>query len=479
MPLFILDTDKSPPLCTPYPGATPVLPPRPASARSKIGVNIAPAVDYSPARLYSDMIAQSRDWRLNGSSSPISDAGWPLDIRAGESVEAVLSIDGNALCWPSRLRVVASTSTGWYLKYTDQTRVTIASDGTFSYENSRGGLWLVMTAAGLNSLHIHPVGEASVFFNHEYVAMLKPFSVLRFMDLQCTNNSRVTDRGTPASARTFVGGITPEVIGALCTTTSSDAWVCIPHLATDGYVENFAQRLRASLSAAHTVYVEYSNEHFNSMFDVASYTRQMGKAERLASTDFECQIRWGAKRGAEVCSRFKGFFGPNCVRVLSGQSANPWVGRQVLDQAMRSGLGCDAYAVAPYAGHDLHTARDVTADSLRAAFDVAIQEMQDNSEVAHEFGVPLLGYEGGQHITPTSPAAVDGLKTSVWYSPEMGAQYQRYLTAWQGLPNTGVMCLYYDVGSPGPSGAWGIRRVLGGSNPRSVAVDAALGMVPA
>jgi hypothetical protein len=45
--------------------------------------------------------------------------------------------------------------------------------------------------------------------------------------------------------------------------TGTNAWVNVPHLATDDYVKQMATYLRDNIPLRRTIYVEYSNDAWN------------------------------------------------------------------------------------------------------------------------------------------------------------------------------------------------------------------------
>jgi hypothetical protein len=110
---------------------------------------------------------------------------------------------------------------------------------------------------------------AFFLWNPDFVASLKGFSPLRLMDTMGTNGSGVvnwSDRlpARPAPGLEYArGGIPYEWWVQLANQCGSDVWVNVPHLATDAYVTSFANFLLANLSPHLKVYVEYSNECWN------------------------------------------------------------------------------------------------------------------------------------------------------------------------------------------------------------------------
>lgn len=96
-----------------------------------------------------------------------------------------------------------------------------------------------------------------------FMRFMAQFSTIRFMDLMQTNGSPVSEwngktlpnqdtQATPA-------GISIDLLTKLVMRTGRNAWINIPHLASDDYVTKFASYLNANLSNNKIIYVEYSN----------------------------------------------------------------------------------------------------------------------------------------------------------------------------------------------------------------------------
>ena len=127
-------------------------------------------------------------------------------------------------------------------------------------------------------------------FNPSFIAAIRPFKTLRFMDWMATEGNFQTnwsDRPLPnwafwddsrtnatingADPRPSNGagindGVPAEVMFALCNEVNADCWFNMPPLATDDYVTQFATLAHAQLNSNSKAYVEYANEVWNSHF---------------------------------------------------------------------------------------------------------------------------------------------------------------------------------------------------------------------
>jgi hypothetical protein len=117
-------------------------------------------------------------------------------------------------------------------------------------------------------------------FHPLFLERLQGFEVLRFMDWMQTNNSAVVtwqDRPQVTDLN-YENGVPLEVMVQLANTLEVDAWFNMPHQASDDYVRNFATYVRDNLNPDLKVYIEYSNETWNSQFTQAQYVIEQGTA---------------------------------------------------------------------------------------------------------------------------------------------------------------------------------------------------------
>lgn len=203
-------------------------------------------------------------------------------------------------------------------------------------------------------------------FTTEYIDLLKKLNTgcIRLMDVMRTNGSECTDSWCdPSETLWGVKGrgapLQPMIV--LAKALDADAWVNIPHKATDLYVRNAALTLLAGLAVTQRVYLEYSNEAWNTAvnqqgrpaFPQTNYVRDKG--DELAKTDNRffakdrtVRGRWFyANRASEIASIFMGVFKGQEYRVvpmLAGQTGDS----SVLSDALGYGWKPKAVAVAGY-----------------------------------------------------------------------------------------------------------------------------------
>jgi hypothetical protein len=265
-------------------------------------------------------------------------------------------------------------------------------------------------------------------FNDEFIAGLKPFPVLRCMNLGATNSPTVktwADRATPTAPFTHSvehgKGIPAEQYGELARRTGADLWICLPHTADDDYATRFGALLKSVLPAGTKVYLEYSNEVWNTLMFPQGKDLQ---AEALASgrytgkDPFTSLLRYYAYKAKKAHDAFAAGFGDDSrlVRIVASQSANWYTADTELDEYVHVlGGPVPTLAVGGYIGLDFGQPDQAAATKalgvpglLRALRDDPrgipgmVKEFQGNKVVADRYGSPLAVYEGGLHLVGTT-----------------------------------------------------------------------------
>jgi hypothetical protein len=134
-------------------------------------------------------------------------------------------------------------------------------------------------------------------FHPLFKERLEPFPYFRFMDWGATNGSEQkdwADRKDPRAMRQ-TSPVAYEFMIQLCNEMNRDAWICVPHLATDDYVRQLAKLLNAQLKPDRKIYVEYSNEIWNPAFKQTRYLWDIARREGHRERPWE--------HGATLCGR--------------------------------------------------------------------------------------------------------------------------------------------------------------------------------
>ncbi|MEM7263107.1 MAG: hypothetical protein AAF488_14045, partial [Planctomycetota bacterium] len=341
----------------------------------ELGSNLAQVSSFTTQWAFVDIFRQASDWipQLPGPSGPwdtgvplaLDADGWPL-LATGQAAGVVLENNGGL--YPAGLYLCTYDGVGTIEFHLDAT-ITVSQPGSAIVAVTPSSLIHVKIVA---SSTVDPVRNIRLYmpsywndedtqrFHPLFLERLQPYGVLRFMDWQRTNNSPLIDwseRTTPeSSTQAGVKGVAIEHVIALANATGSDPWICIPHLANDGFVTELATLLAADLDPELQVYVEYSNECWNDFFSQAAYCQAQGTALGLSLDPNEARVRFYSQRSVEVFSIFESVFGgtDRLVRVLAGQLANPWIATTALAHG-NAATQVDALAVNPYIGHHLGT----------------------------------------------------------------------------------------------------------------------------
>lgn len=357
-----------------------------------------------------------------------------------------------------------------------------------------------------------PLSEVPVF-TPEILEFADDFQVIRYMDWTKTNNSRVTqwsERTPPTSySQALKTGVAWEYVIAMANATETDAWICVPHLADDAYVDSLARLFARDLDPGRKVYLEYSNELWNRGFQQARDAQAAGAAREYPGRPWEQGWIYTGARSAEVFAAFSAGFPDTArlVKVLSTQGANPFVSRKIIEAFddptyNPNGLRADALSFAPYFGSKIgasivernavqSVSIGVILDSLEASLEASTEQIVGQRAVAEEFGLRLVCYEAGQHLANPGNAVNDTTLTRKLIEanrhPRMRELYCRYLDTWydgtcaadEDDPRAGgsndLMCLFSSHDRPSQYGSWGIMEFMGDDqNPKYLALEECL-----
>jgi len=310
-------------------------------------------------------------------------------------------------------------------------------------------------------------------FNPDFLKRWSNMKVIRFMDWMHTNGSKISDwsdRPKPTDQTQGQKGVALEYMIALCNRLHADPWFCMPHLASDDYVRNFARMVKERLEPDRRVYIEYSNECWNFIFGQTRYCLEQGKKLKLSDNEFQAALRYYSQRAVEIFKIGEEVFGgkDRLVRVLSAQGANPWTSEQVLgwqDAAKKA----DALAIAPYFGYSFGDPKkadevaQLTVEQLleqcRAEVAKERERMAKQAAVAKKFGVKLFAYEAGQHLVGHGGAENNQKLTDLFFAanrhPIMKDLYREYLGNWKAVGGDLIM-IFSSTGRPSKWGSWGI-----------------------
>jgi len=242
----------------------------------------------------------------------------------------------------------------------------------------------------------------------------------------------------------------------------ADLWICIPFIASDDYVRQLSLFLMDGLHSKAKVYLEYSNEVWNSE-RTFQYNHALGKGSQV-----DAQI-WTATRSGEIFDIFEEQWPlERLIRVFPGQSASTGVINNIFSNISHE--KGDAIAIAPYFAEVVITSADDDIVDLLKRVEKTITDdakvaMTNHYSVAKSKRLALISYGGGQHFT--TDGSVDALDflTQANEREEMELNcYDPYLDMVKGnllatdkIP-VPVFVHYAHQGNPSNLGYWGVLR---------------------
>lgn len=337
--------------------------------------------------------------------------------------------------------------------------------------------------------------KAGGVFRPGFLKVMQNFGVLRLMQWLGIDEdggaiASWSDRSVPSDAGWgSQRGVPIEVAVGLCNAVGADCWLNVPHAASDDYIRRMATLVHQRLGADQKVYIEFSNEVWNSTYAQYGYAIAAGRAlwPGAGVSGFDYNRNWFGMRTAQMCDIWHSVWGRDAARlicVLAAQAANTYTATQSLDcplwrgsnRSPCSGHHIDAVAIAPYFGGSVPPAWTSQPDGGLASLFSAMTtqnapaipaggwlgQISEFEAAYHKtlasYRLPLLGYEGGQTLVGF-PAFQDGsamvrLFVAANRDPRMGAAYTAALNAWKA--NGGqVWALFADIGGPSQYGEWG------------------------
>ena len=507
----------------------------------KLSLNLAGISDWSTEMPFLNIMHMMRPWQGRPGSKgkmafgELRDGGyldendWPKKIPEGIS-----SIYGH-WAWNPGDREAAVSRAGVYvltykgegtIKFHLNAHILSSEPGRIVFENPIGGAMdIEITATDPNKTRDYvrdiaivreeyeALAQAGELFNPDWLAVIEDARQLRFMDWMQTNGSSKkewADMSQVGDVSWSAGGVPVEVMVQLANQIGADPWFCMPHMATDDYIRQFAAYVRDHLDPRLVAYVEYSNETWNWSFPQTRWLKEQadvqwsegGPREYLAKRATETALIWDEVFREEADDRVQnvlgiqnGAAGPLRKSILSG---GVWAKHEPDSFALPASV-FDAVAVTTYIGGMtagdadmlaklLEVIRNPNADAnawlaaklMDPDYGLSIPQIQKSwsavKAVTDKYGLELITYEGGQHVHHNGKALrqLSGEENALAQeflinfvrSPEMAHLYSELWEAWS-LIGDGPFMHYSDVRAPNKYGSWGLLSALGDTNPRA------------
>lgn len=472
-----------------------VIAPEIRAQQSRLGINLSGPRDGNTERPFVDLFRLSRKWISQQEGKPwgkgppleLDAQGWVKSLRSGCRADTVLCSVYNRQNarnghYPSGRYTILYEGRG-RMSVRPQARIVSREPGkvVIDVDSSQGNFFLQLLATDSedyvrNIRVIMPGFEESYRknpWNPTFLERWKGFACIRFMDFMHTNGSDIEtwdDRPKLDDANWSQRGVPLEMMCDLVNRVGCDAWFCMPHRVDDEYVRQFARQANSLLDPKRKVYVEYSNEVWNSIFDQHKFAAAQGQELGFSDKPWEAAWRYTAFRSVQIFKIWDEELGDRrrLVRVLPSQATVTAVSKQVLSfrDAHRS---ADVLAIAPYFTMNVREddADAVVAGGLDALLDEvesrglpkAISAMNAQKAIADMYGLKLVAYEAGQHLVGIRGAENNDKLTALLLeanrSRRMGDFYQKYYNAWEAAGG-GLICPFNSVAEWTKFGSWGL-----------------------
>ncbi|MBQ9873897.1 MAG: hypothetical protein IJM30_05500 [Thermoguttaceae bacterium] len=462
-----------------------------AGVKPTMGINLAGVCDWNTELPFVDVFRETREWVSQregegwgkGPTLELDERGWVKRLEENCWVEVPLcTINGGH--YPSGVFTVLYDGEG-KIEF-GNAKIVSEREGSIEIDvdSSNGPFWLRVKKTNpenyVRNVRVYLPGYGSEesrastgVWNPDFLKRWASMKIFRTMDWQATNGSKLrtwADRPLPEDAIYSRAGLPYEVICDFINRTDADLWFCVPDDVDDDFVRRTAELLKEKLDANKKVYLEYSNEVWNSSFEQNRRAAKKGRDLGFAETDWEAAWLYTARRSLEIFTIFEDAFGgtERLIRLLPSQSANPYVSEQILkfEDAWRK---ADALAIAPYVGWSISAEEKDEAirlgtegvlDRLETKIlPETIETIKKQKELADRYGLDLVCYEAGQHLVGLWVANDDERLNSILIAANraerMGTIYDKYLQAWEELGG-GALCHFSSVGAWSKWGSWGL-----------------------
>ena len=296
--------------------------------------------------------------------------------------------------------------------------------------------------------------------------------------------------------QTDATGVAWEYIISFANQAGTNLWINIPAMADDNYVRQLARLMYKNFNPNAKLYIEYSNEIWNSgTFPAFNYCKDMGisrgylgNSDNVLKNESIASFRFQGARSAEIFDIFYSEYNSEAskrlVRVIAGQATNTSIFENILNFEYIPGQfvheKVDALAIAPYMGHKViqemykeapfkenstdketshYTVDDIIArltDNLRNRTKKSIL---NSSIIADKYGKTLIAYEGGQHLdNKTGDEHLNKLMVEAQYTEAMGDIYREFLGYWYLHAQGDLFANYTNITPCSKYGCWGVRE---------------------
>ena len=471
-----------------------------------IGINLTSVNDYSTELVFTDAMKQGRIWTTYNSDNsgpwdtnidiPLDINGYPLQIPYDNGIDPPQSVRvlmvwdiGNALP-VGKFRLIVQGTGQVKLKFGANGVVNCPVDTLIEVT---GSVDLEIIKSNVDD-HISDIkfiypNYITIYdnktFTDEFLDFVKDFQVIRFMDWLRTNNSTVEKWEERAKYNYYTQaqdeGVAWEYIVELCNLLEKDMWINIPHQADDDYIMQLAGFLKSHVNPDLKIYIEYSNEVWNSIFSQNDYCAQKAYDLGYSGPAWERAWKYTIKRSSDIFSIFESVFtnDERLVKIIPSQAANSWLSNQLLtyfnDPLYNPNqISTDALAIAPYfaggvanqiisEGLENTITVEEIVNRMENSLDESYGYIENSKEVADKYNLELIVYEGGQHLVGTSGNENNTILTQKLnqanHHPGLQDVYCQYIDYWYNRAG-GLFCHFSSHGSYSKWGSWGVKETM-------------------
>lgn len=493
-----------------------------SNCKLEFGTNIGGLSDYATELPFVDMMHNCRVWYSKDYDNPSWNAPWNTESadsfayrKDGYPIQIPQKIGDRT--YKQKLATIWAITDGWKPgKYSvffegkgaldfwggvSELKKVNENEYSFNFSNPKGSiLEMIINESDINDpIHniriIHEDYKSTYLskpFNPLWIEKLSIFKTVRFMDWGHTNNWNQSDdwswdnpekydweerNSLDRYTWTENKGIPYEMMIRLMNDYDLDGWICVPHNASDEYIRKMAQYFYDNLEPERKLTVEYSNEIWNWMFGQAQWLNKYGCTtqnkiwpEGIVPYIQNCMDIWTDVFKTQPY---------RIVRAVGVQTGWFDVSNRIVSN-MKSG-SFDAVSPAYYFGLSdeiLEAELDILGSNATVT-DLAerVRKSRDKNEkkwisdiktkIADPLGLPVIFYEGGQHITPNpfgQDPSYEKCLLDIQRDTAIYNLYNEWFEFMESL-NTGdepLTCMNFSFvsGRSAKYGSWGILETL-------------------
>ena len=484
----------------------------------ELGTNLSGLVDFGTELPFVDLMHNAREWYTKDIGNPNGafDSGQaqhltyradgypthiPQELENSDFAQKVVTIWGITDGWPAGQYTVLWEGAGQLSFWGGYENLVQTADGriVFDFLNPIDEiLEMTIESSDINdpirNIRVLMPGTETTYeqepFYDLWLEKLSIFPSVRFMDWGMTNSWGQPDTWTWDDPSLFAWedraqmdhytwatnkGIPYEMMIRLLNDYDMDGWICVPHRASDDYIKSMAELFHENLETERHLTVEYSNEIWNWIFGQTQWLNKYGCElqevswpEGIVPYVQNCLDIWSAVFDNEM---------DRITRVAGVQASWQDVSNRMVNN-LREG-SFDAITPTFYFG--ISEQGDLALDNLGASAttsDIAfyaregIEEAKvwlqtQKSELADPLGLPLIFYEGGQHLT-ANPFGVEPSYAQALLDIQRDTAMFNLYNEWfdflrtlqEGDKPISLMNFSFVAGRSAQYGSWGILETM-------------------